>query len=109
MWEQIDASYHSNAIEGNTFSYQETAFFLREGLTIKGKSLREHLEIVNHAEAIHYLQEGIAERELSLLLPSRSARDGKPDSLTPRGKQSLAPYSAGCCFSSQICCHTPLY
>lgn len=44
-----DWTYHSNAIEGNTFSYQETAFFLREGLTVKGKTLREHLEIVNHA------------------------------------------------------------
>ncbi|MBP1991008.1 Fic family protein [Paenibacillus eucommiae] len=58
-------TYHSNAIEGNTFTYQETAFFLREGLTVKGKSLREHLEIVNHAEAIDYLQEGIMERELT--------------------------------------------
>ncbi|BBH24301.1 cell division protein Fic [Paenibacillus baekrokdamisoli] len=58
-------TYHSNAIEGNTFTYQETAFFLREGLTVKGKSLREHLEIVNHAEAIDYLQEGIFERDLT--------------------------------------------
>nr|WP_150959280.1 Fic family protein [Aneurinibacillus sp. XH2] len=58
-------TYHSNAIEGNTFSYQETAFFLREGLTIKGKTLREHLEIVNHAEAIDYLQDAIQDRKLS--------------------------------------------
>lgn len=58
-------TYHSNAIEGNTFTYQETAFFLREGLTVKGKSLREHLEIVNHAEAIDYLQDIIKERDLS--------------------------------------------
>jgi Fic family protein len=58
-------TYHTNAIEGNTFTYQETSFFLREGLTVKGKSLREHLEIVNHAEAIDYLQDGLAERELS--------------------------------------------
>jgi len=58
-------TYHSNAIEGNTFTYQETAFFLREGLTVKGKSLREHLEIVNHAEAIDYLQDVMKERDLS--------------------------------------------
>ncbi|MCZ8517851.1 MULTISPECIES: Fic family protein [Paenibacillus] len=58
-------TYHSNAIEGNTFTYQETAFFLREGLTVKGKSLREHLEIVNHAEAIDYLQDAIKYRDLS--------------------------------------------
>ncbi|WP_246469700.1 Fic family protein [Cohnella nanjingensis] len=58
-------TYHSNAIEGNTFTIQETAFFLREGLTVKGKSLREHLEIVNHAEAIDFLREGIEQRELT--------------------------------------------
>ncbi|MGO4546067.1 Fic family protein [Paenibacillus sp. 2TAB23] len=58
-------TYHSNAIEGNTFTYQETSFFLREGLTVKGKSLREHLEIVNHAEAIDFVQEGVNERELT--------------------------------------------
>jgi Fic family protein len=58
-------TYHTNAIEGNTFTYQETAFFLREGLTVKGKTLREHLEIINHAEAIGYLDEAIKERDLS--------------------------------------------
>ncbi|MGF9696472.1 Fic family protein [Paenibacillus sp. MABNR03] len=58
-------TYHSNAIEGNTFTYRETAFFLREGLTVKGKSLREHLEIVNHAEAIDYLQEVIKDRDIT--------------------------------------------
>lgn len=61
-------TYHSNAIEGNTFSLQETAFFLREGLTVKGKSLREHLEIINHAEAIDFLREGIEGREITIRL-----------------------------------------
>jgi Fic family protein len=58
-------TYHTNAIEGNTFTYQETAFFLREGLTVKGKTLREHLEIINHAEAIDYLTELLQERDLT--------------------------------------------
>lgn len=58
-------TYHTNAIEGNTFTYRETAFFLREGLTVKGKSLREHLEIINHAEAIDYLHEAIQQRDLT--------------------------------------------
>jgi Fic family protein len=60
-----DWTYHSNAIEGNTFTLQETAFFLREGLTIKGKTLREHLEVVNHAEAIEYLHDAIRQRDLT--------------------------------------------
>lgn len=58
-------TYHSNAIEGNTMNLHETAFFLREGLTIKGKTLREHLEVVNHSEAIEYLQDAIKNGDLS--------------------------------------------
>lgn len=60
-----DWTYHTNAIEGNTFTLQETAFFLREGLTIKGKTLREHLEVINHAEAIEYLHDAIRQRDLT--------------------------------------------
>lgn len=72
-----DWTYHSNAIEGNTFTYQETAFFLREGLTVKGKSLREHLEIVNHAEAVDYLADAIRERDLTeRFIPSRTGTEG---------------------------------
>lgn len=58
-------TYHTNGIEGNTMTLQETSFFLREGLTAKGKTLREHFEVINHGEAIDYLQDAIRERELS--------------------------------------------
>ena len=44
-------TYHSNAIEGNTLTLQETKLVLEEGLTIGGKSLREHLEASNNAKA----------------------------------------------------------
>ncbi|MFH1097773.1 MAG: Fic family protein [Candidatus Desantisbacteria bacterium] len=54
---RIDWTYNSNAIEGNTLSLSETAFFLREGLTSKGKPLSEYLEARNHVEAIDYLDE----------------------------------------------------
>ncbi|MEK7812245.1 MAG: Fic family protein, partial [Candidatus Desantisbacteria bacterium] len=54
---RIDWTYNSNAIEGNTLSRSETAFFLREGLTSKGKPLSEYLEAKNHVEAIDYLDE----------------------------------------------------
>lgn len=52
----IEWTYHSNAIEGSTLDLRETRLILEEGLTIKGKSLREHLEAVNHKEAILYLE-----------------------------------------------------
>jgi Fic family protein len=50
-------TYHSNAIEGNTLTLMETKVVLENGLTIGGKSMREHLEAINHCEAIALLEE----------------------------------------------------
>ena len=49
-------TYHSNAIEGNTLTLSETKLVLEEGLTIGGKSLREHLETVNNAKAFDFIE-----------------------------------------------------
>jgi Fic family protein len=54
-WFRVELTYASNAIEGNTLSRSETALVVEKGITIRGKSLREHLEAVNHAEALDYL------------------------------------------------------
>ena len=51
----IEWTYNSNSIEGNTLSLRETQMVLQEGITIKGKSLREHFEVHNHDKAIDYL------------------------------------------------------
>ena len=40
-------TYDSTTIEGNTLTLQETALVLNKGVTIGGKSLREHFEIIN--------------------------------------------------------------
>ena len=50
-------TYHSNAIEGNTLTLQETKLVLEKGLTIGGKSLREHLEAINNAKAFDRMEE----------------------------------------------------
>lgn len=50
-------TYNSNAIEGNTLTINETKAVLENGVTIGGKSLREHLEAINHREAIFLLEE----------------------------------------------------
>lgn len=55
-------TYHSNAIEGNTLTLQETKVAL-EGITIGGKSIREHLEAVNHKNAILLLEELVKKNE----------------------------------------------
>ena len=49
-------TYHSNAIEGNTLTLNETKVVL-EGITIGGKSLREHFEVINHRDAILYVED----------------------------------------------------
>ncbi len=54
---RIEWTYNSNAIEGNTLTLGETAFFLREGLTSEGKPLKDYLEAKNHAEAIDGLMD----------------------------------------------------
>ena len=57
----MEYTYESNRIEGNTLTLQETALVVNEGLTISGKSMREHLEAIGHAEAIEYIKELVAD------------------------------------------------
>jgi Fic family protein len=52
----IEWTYNSNSIEGNTLTLHETKMVIEEGFTIKGKSLREHFEAVNHQEAIEFVE-----------------------------------------------------
>lgn len=53
----IEYTYESNRIEGNTLTLQETELVVNEGVTVSGKSMREHLEAINHAEAIDYIKD----------------------------------------------------
>ncbi len=56
--EQIILEYvhSSNAVEGNTLTLGETEAVIR-GMTIGGKTLVEHLEVINHPDAIEYIEE----------------------------------------------------
>lgn len=66
----MEYTYESNRIEGNTLTLQETALVVNEGATIAGKSMREHLEAINHAQAVEYIKDiarqgiGIGERTI---------------------------------------------
>jgi Fic family protein len=62
---RIEWTYNSNAIEGNTLTLLETKLVLEEGLTIGGKKLREHFEVINHSEAIYYVQD-VVNRNMDL-------------------------------------------
>jgi Fic family protein len=58
----LNYTYESNRIEGNTLTLQETHLIVNEGITVGGKSMREHLEAINHAEAIVFLSELVKEK-----------------------------------------------
>lgn len=54
---ELEYTFNSNKIEGNTLTLRETDLVVNEGLTISGKSMNEHLEAINHQEALEYLKE----------------------------------------------------
>lgn len=62
---ELEYTFESNRIEGNTMTLRETDLVINEGLTISGKSMREHLEAINHQEAIAYIKH-LMEKNTSL-------------------------------------------
>ena len=65
-WFEVELTYSSNAIEGNTLTRQETALVLEKGLTVGGKPLKDHLEAINHLEAIQAMKEMTKKSSVSL-------------------------------------------
>lgn len=51
---RIDVTFTSNAIEGNTLTAGETALILEKGITVAGKPLKDHLEVVEHAKSLEW-------------------------------------------------------
>ncbi len=60
----LEWTYNSNSIEGNTLTLVETKLVLQDGMTVGGKSLREHFEALNHADAIEYLEQIVSNNYL---------------------------------------------
>ena len=52
----LELTYTSNAIEGNTLTAAETTLVIEQGITIGGKPLKDHLEAIDHHDAIHYVR-----------------------------------------------------
>ena len=65
-WFQVELTYTSNAIEGNTLTRRETALVIEKGLTVNGKSLKEHLEAINHIQALNWIKKQIKRKPYSL-------------------------------------------
>lgn len=52
---RLEMTYNSNAIEGNSLTLKETFLVINEGITVKGKPLKDHLEAKDHYAALEYL------------------------------------------------------
>ena len=69
----LELSYNSNAIEGNKLTLKETYLVINDGMTVRGKSLKDHLEAKNHYEAIHFLYD-LVEHEKKQTISERLIR-----------------------------------
>jgi Fic family protein len=65
VWQKfrLDWNYHSNKLEGNTYSFGETKMLLLKDRTAGGKPKRDSDEILGHDEAISFILESIKEKE----------------------------------------------
>ncbi len=89
----LEWTHHSNALEGNTLSLAETKIILEDGVTIGGKSLREHFEIVNHKKAIDYLdglvKDGDSIRSIDILSVHELVMNNILDDFAGRIRQGM--------------------
>ena len=72
-WYEVELTYSSNAIEGNTLTRSETAIVLEKGLTVRGKPLRDHMEATDHRDALRFVRE-LAARDVAPPTRSTCAR-----------------------------------
>ncbi|SRR6266404_226411 len=54
-WLTVNFIYESNALEGNSLSHMETAIVIEKGIAIGGKTLREHIELIDCARAMKFI------------------------------------------------------
>ena len=94
-------TYHSNAIEGNRLTQGETEIFLLEGLTAKGKPLKDHLDLRGHSNAINYLldfirhQEVLTEASIRELHKILLIEPYRVEAITPTGQQTSKVVALG--------------
>jgi len=62
---RIGLTYSSNALEGNSLTETETKIVLEDGITIGGKTLRDHFEAVGHSKAYDHLYKLAKRKEIT--------------------------------------------
>lgn len=89
----VEWTHHSTALEGNTLSLLETRLVLLDGIAAGGKTLREHLEVLDHRDAVAWLEaavragaeltEGLVRRVHRLVLKSTLPEEAGAYRLVP--------------------------
>ena len=65
LYYDLELTHTSTAIEGNTLTARETAELVEHGITIGGKPIRDHLEVLDHQDALTWMRE-LADRDTPL-------------------------------------------
>ena len=120
LW--VEANYHSNAIEGNSLTLDETRSLILHGLTAHGKPPRDHLDIEGHDRAVKAVEAAVREEQVLTEVFIRNLRevllkepcevdaatpDGKPTKrLSPVGAYKTVPNNVRTS-TSETYCYTP--
>lgn len=105
-------THTSTAIEGNTLSLGETQFVLEEGLTVSGKPIKDHEEVLGHGRAVdlvysmldrpvsegdfHLVHEAVQTRVVTDIYKPTGAWKNEPNSTSAvdgDGRQAFIEYS----------------
>lgn len=90
----LEMTYNSNAIEGNNLTYKETYLVINEGITIKGKSLKNHLEAKSHQEALEFIYD-LVEFDSKFTLSQNLIRQIQSLVISPIDKNIAGVYRSG--------------
>ena len=96
LW--VEANYHSNAIEGNSLTLDETRRLILHGLTAHGKPPRDHLDIEGHDQAIKAVEAAVREEQelTDIFIRNLHKVPCEVNAATPDGKltKRLSPVGA---------------
>lgn len=91
---RLDWNYHSNAIEGNPYTYGETLTFIMHGITAKGKTMKDHFDVKGHNDGINFIlslvkdERSISESDIRALHRLILVEPYEVDTITPSGLPS---------------------
>lgn len=98
---RIEWNYHSNAIEGNALTLDETRALILHGLTACDKPMRDHLDIEGHDDAVKAIEAAAGEDDALHQAFIRSLHKVllkepyEMPAATPDGRRAMRPIAVG--------------